>query len=940
MTLQERWRQIEALFHAACELPAAERVAFLKEQCAGDPDILHEVISLIRAEEKAGAFLHKQAFEQLETEGLLHADHSLIGKKVGAYEINGILGEGGMGTVYLACRADQQFQQAVAIKVIQQGLQSEGIARRFLNERQILASLRHPYIAQLFDGGMLEDGRPYFVMEYVEGTPVTEYCRNQALTFESMLRLFQKICTAVNHAHQNLIVHRDIKPGNILVTPEGIPKLLDFGIAKLLATPPGDKPTPVTRTKQRLLTPEYASPEQIRGENITTATDVYSLGVLLYELLTGQRPFPLKDLPSYEIERIICEEMPVKPSTAVGNPGDTHSADSEKSITVTSLAGRRLKALKRKLQGDLDNIILKALRKAPEQRYGSVQEFSADIESYLTGLPVSARGDHLAYKSLKFVKRHKVGVFSALLIVLSLITGLGLALWQNKIARVQRDLAFKAAQTMVHELAQSLSEMTGPTESRLGLLRSAAEVYDEISEGFLSTLEMKRQNADAHGILAKTYATLGDSANALAEARLAEQQARRLAAGNNAEVRDKILLASALVTLGDVRVMNQDESGAQSAFDEAIALAGHAASDDAQRNRALRWLYFALSRKADRLFYTSQLDSAAVLYRQANQIIAELVLAHPEQSEFYNMHATSIERLADVLYYSGNVEASCEKYQQALLVRQRAGDLAPANVIIQRALAISIQNVGWCAAYSGELDSAISLYQQGVQVQMRLLQQDSSNTRLIENAMGGVGELANAYLQKGETRKALDTYKSALNLGENAIKRNLHAPGLFLKQANLAQLYATALMSLERFTEALRSLNSAQNALESLIEHSPENTEHRRSLVYVITTRGDLARKMSHPTTSLQHYKQALQLLQSVAETTGIIQDREQLAVIHYKLARTYQMLNDPESERAAMREVSGIIEELKQAGQLDPASEMLKVYLPKIEQALARTQK
>ena len=940
MTSQERWRQIEALFHAACERPAAERAAFLEEQCAGHPDILQEVLSLIRAKEEAGAFLQKRASEQLDPEGFLLADHSLIGQKVGAYEITDILGEGGMGTVYLACRADEQFQQTVAVKVIQKGLQSEGIAQRFLTERQILASLRHPYIAQLLDGGMLEDGRPYFVMEYVEGTRVVEYCRNQALTFERRLRIFQKICAAVNHAHRNLVVHRDIKPGNILVTPEGIPKLLDFGIAKLLEVPQEGLPMAVTRTHVRLLTPEYASPEQIRGETITTATDVYSLGVLLYELLTGQRPFQLKDRPSYEIERIICEEAPAKPSTAVGTPGDTRAADAGKKLTAADRAGRRPKALKRKLKGDLDNIILKALQKAPERRYGSVQEFSADVESYLSGLPVKARGDHFAYRSLKFIKRHKVGVFSAMLIVLSLVTGLVLALWQNRIARVQRDLAFKAAQTMVHELAQSLSEMTGPTESRLGLLRSAAEVYDEISEGFLSTLEMKRQNAEAHGILAKTYATLGDSANALAEARLAEQQARRLAAGTSAEIRDKILLASALVTLGDVRVMNQDEVGAQRAFDEAIALAGHAANDGAHRNPALRWLYLALSRKADRLFYTSQLDSAALLYRKANQIIEELERAHPEQAEFYNLHATSIERLADVLYYSGKVEASCEKYRQALQVRQSARELAPANVNILRALAISMQNVGWCAAYVGDLDSAVSLYQQGVKVQTRLLQQDSSNTILIENAMGGVGELANAYLQKGETRKALETYRSALDLGENAIARNLHAPALFLKQANLAQLYATALIRLERFAEALLSLNRAQNALESLIARSPENTEHRRSLVYVITTRGDLARKMAHPTTALQRYQQALQLLQPVAETTEITQDREQLAVIHYKLARTYQTLKDRDSERAALRKARGIIENLQQTGQLDPASETLRTYLPKIQQALARTRK
>src|SRR5262245_28756322 len=350
--------------------------------------------------------------------------------RVGPYRLIREIGRGGMGTVLLAVRSDDAFQKRVAIKVLRRGMDTDAIVGRFRHERQILASLEHPHIASLLDGGTTDDGLPYFVMEYVDGQLVTDYCDAKALDTTSRLELFRKICAAVQHAHQNLVIHRDIKPANVLVTSDGTPKLLDFGIAKLLNPDPGVQTLAATIAGSPLMTPEYASPEQVRGETVTTATDVYSLGVLLYELLTGRRPYDLPSRTPDEIQRVVCNSVPVRPSTVV-----THAASSQSTRDRPEIDSERTRPpdadrLRRRLAGDLDNIVLKALAKEPSRRYASVDQFSEDIHRHLTGLPVIARKDTLGYRTAKFIRRNRAGVAAAALVVLALVAGLIGTAWQ------------------------------------------------------------------------------------------------------------------------------------------------------------------------------------------------------------------------------------------------------------------------------------------------------------------------------------------------------------------------------------------------------------------------------------------------------------------------------------------------------------------------------
>ena len=453
----ELWQQVKQILGDALERPPEARPAFLTSACKGDDRLRHEVDMLLDAYQQAEAenALGTALFDRrLVQEALADVDDEdagtsgQAGQRVGPYRLVEEIGRGGMGSVYRAERDDGLFEQEVAVKLVRRGLESLTLQRRFEQERQILAHLRHEGIARLFDGGVTGEGQPYLVMEYIEGLPLTEYANRYRLSTEQRISLFRDVCAAVHYAHQNLVIHRDLKPGNILVTdvgraPGGDPrvKLLDFGIARLIESE-GAGALPLTRTGMRVMTFEYAAPEQIRGEPVTTATDVYALGILLYELLTGQRPYDVSGLSPSEIERVICTAKPERPSTAVTRPDEA-----EQPLTP-----------RRRLRGDLDNIVLKALRKEPKRRYTSVAELSDDLRRYLAKLPVKARTDTVGYRTAKFARRHRWGVAAALLLFLSLVSGLAATAWQAQQAMQERDRA-QAEAAKAERINQFLQDM-------------------------------------------------------------------------------------------------------------------------------------------------------------------------------------------------------------------------------------------------------------------------------------------------------------------------------------------------------------------------------------------------------------------------------------------------------------------------------------------------
>jgi serine/threonine protein kinase/tetratricopeptide (TPR) repeat protein len=430
----ERWEQVKDLFAAAVEREGNLRAVFLDEACSGDGSLRAEVGELIASHELAGSFMEAAAFEPAMTAVSEDRLDALLGCRIGSYQIIREIGRGGMGAVYLAERVDEAYRKQVAIKVVKRGMDSETIVTGFRRERQILASLDHPNIARLLDGGTTTTGLPYFVMDYVEGLPLDVYCDTHKLSIGGRLELFRKVCSAVHYAHQHGVVHRDLKPGNILVTAAGVPQLLDFGIAKVLD--PELWPATGGTTIRRPLTPAYASPEQVRGNEMTRSSDIYSLGVTLYELLTGHRPYRLQSHTPQEIERVICEQLPEKPSTVVSRLEDAPLADdgSQTTTTLQSISdarGDQPDRLRQRLAGDLDNIVLMALRKEPERRYSTVEQLSEDIRRHLERLPIIARKATRTYRTTKFVERNRTSVITAAVsvaIVLTLI-GLGATMW-------------------------------------------------------------------------------------------------------------------------------------------------------------------------------------------------------------------------------------------------------------------------------------------------------------------------------------------------------------------------------------------------------------------------------------------------------------------------------------------------------------------------------
>ncbi|MGH2609391.1 MAG: serine/threonine-protein kinase, partial [Tepidiformaceae bacterium] len=442
----DRVRRIQELFSQALEREPAERASFLALLRSQEPKLADEVESLLAADLEVDSFLERPPGDVLAVLEKLQPGLK-PGDRIDRYAILRLLGRGGMGRVYLAERADAQYEKQVAIKVVPPGLDTEEILKRFRRERQILANLEHPNIASLLDGGTTSDGRPYLVLEYVEGEPIHRYCDRGRVPIDGRLRLFRTVCAAVQYAHQNLVVHRDLKPSNILVTAAGVPKLLDFGIAKILESGDDSGSTTATRTGLRPMSPEYASPEQVRGGAITTATDVYSLGLVLYELLTGRRAQALESLSLAELERAVLEREPERPSIAVGR-SQAHARSAARATAEAVAAARASspEGLRRKLIGDLDTIVMNALQKEAERRYTSVEALSQDIQRHLDGFPVRAHPETLSYRTAKFVRRHTVGVAAGALLTLTLAAGMTGILWQARRAAQERDRARTEAQ--------------------------------------------------------------------------------------------------------------------------------------------------------------------------------------------------------------------------------------------------------------------------------------------------------------------------------------------------------------------------------------------------------------------------------------------------------------------------------------------------------------
>ncbi|HET9514755.1 MAG TPA: serine/threonine-protein kinase [Gemmatimonadales bacterium] len=784
----ERWRRIEELLDGVLDLPPEQRSAWLVRACDGDEPLREAVEKLVAACEQptrlppspvdlAAPLLARMAAEP---------EPEPAPERVGPWRMVRELGHGGMGTVYLAERDDEQFRKQVAIKILRRGIAGEDLTRRFRHERQILASLDHPNIARMLDGGM-ESGAPYIVMEFVDGVPLDTFCRRHQLPLNRRLELFADVCAAVQYAHQNLVVHRDLKPSNILVTDDGQVKLLDFGIAKLLEEEDAVEAAPLTRTGLRLMTPEYAAPEQVRGGLITTATDVYALGIVLYELLAGRRPYEVKGRSLSEIERVVCQSEPVRPSTAAAR--ERAGAD----------------PLPRRLRGDLDVITLKALRKEPERRYQSVAELLDDLRRYRDGLPILARPDTFFYRARKFGGRHRVAIGVAGLALATLLAG---ALRERGLRAEAEAEAAKAR--AVKDFLVGIFQASDPygrtpeqerAVTAQGLLDRGRERVDSALGG------QPEIQGEMLSVLGGVYSNLGLYAEAAPLFERSLVLRRELFSERSAAV------AESMTELADVYQRQGHYARADSLLRHALAL-----RQDLHGRRSLEAAR-SLDRLATVLEQQSRYADAEPLYREALAIRTErLGPRHLDVAE-------SMLNLSLLLYWKAEYDASEQMAREAIEIRQE--QLGPRHLLV----ALAMHNLAQVQHARGELADAERLFRESLELKKEAF--GGPHPRITVH----LNNYARVLRERGKYAEAERLFREALTLDRGLFGEE--HPYVAASMDNLAAL----LLEQGRFDEADSLFERALAVNRTLLgERSTRVALTLSNIGMLQHRRGDLAR--------------------------------------------------------------------------------------------------
>lgn len=720
-----RWQQIKGMLDELLECPPEDRAARLEALCGSDASLKAEIESLLEAEADAPSFLDDGAdvlgIRLLDED----ADDAVLGPTdgVGPYRLIEEIGTGGMGVVYRAERADGHFEQQVALKVLPRYFETDDRVARFRTERQILASLNHPNIARLLDGGVTSAGHPYLVMEYVQGRPITEYCTERDVSLRERLRLLQTVSRAVHHAHSNLVVHRDLKPSNILVTDTGTVKLLDFGIAKLLDPDTAASPPPTTRAGQLLMTPEYAAPEQVQGDDVTTATDVYQLGVLAYEMLVGTRPFHVERSGLPEIKQAVLETPPTRPSTAVLD----RNADGG-----TPSLPRPVGRWSRALQGDLDDIVMKALRKEPDRRYTSVEALADDLDRVLTNRPIRARPATVGYRFRKFIQRNRGPVLASLAGVLLLV---GLSVVYTLQIQNERDRARAEAQKSeeVTAFLMDLFEASAPSQA-LGDTITAATLLNRGLERADALTGQPSVQAQMFDVVGQIYGRLGSYEQAeqvLERAVQIRTQVYGLRAPETVDSRE-----SYGVLLGDA---GQYDSAERILRDVLEARETVLQDDVATRATTKRRLAYVLRRQGE-------YDEAKVLLEESLPVVESHI---GERSE----EAVAIKSsLAVVLQNLGEYDASESLYRSVLTERRR--QMTPPHP----KLAMSINSLATLLMNVGQLEEAQSLFEEALHMREDLFGPEHPKVALTVN------NLALAHRFQAHFKEAEPLFRRALSI--------------------------------------------------------------------------------------------------------------------------------------------------------------------------------
>jgi eukaryotic-like serine/threonine-protein kinase len=739
------WQRARALFHACVELNPAQQDALLARECVDDPDLKAEVESLLASLAASKTFMEVPA---AATEYC--AEPSWIGRTLGAYRVISLLAAGGMGEVYRAVRADGLYPQAVAIKLIRGELAGEMMLSRFRAERQILASLQHPNIARILDAGITETGLPYIIMELIEGEPIDRYCETRSLPLRQRLELFMQVCAAVHFAHQHLTVHRDLKPGNILVTNQGTVKLLDFGIAKVLdAGAAMDAPTQL-----HAMTPEYSSPEQIRREPITTASDTYSLGVILYRLLTGRSPYRSSSNDPYALAHEVCETQPLKPSA--------HADE------ATTLSGRK------QLRGDLDSIVLMALRKERDQRYESVQQFSADVQRYLDNRTVSARPRTWRYVTSRFIVRNRALSLAILLIVVVLIAGILATQRQARIAAAERDRAQRhfdsvrhLANSFMFDIHDEIAKLPGSTKARQLLVNKALTYLDLLSKEPGGDSALQLELAEAYLRVGRVqgqvgFNNLGDHAAALKSYKQAIALLEQ-ALGKDPSARPEYVQLARAYNLASANLEALGRRNEElEMISKEIELMQRRLSRDPDSTEALARMGHVLYRRSQFRSSNGDADGAVADAQRAVELLAK----NPDFKRRDDL-SFSYSNLGAILLKredSASRSRALDALRKALATMQAALVDSPDDVTAQRHFAVTAADLGTALVTVGRPREGLPYLEQSLPIFRKLYEADRSSRLARLDMVETEQNVGNLWVSLGDSEKAIDHCRTALQV--------------------------------------------------------------------------------------------------------------------------------------------------------------------------------
>jgi len=871
---QNRWQLIQKIFETAIELPPMERESYLHEKCQDDTDLYEEISAMLDEDASRNNLLDRLTSGNFNPFSGL----DLTGKRIGPYQILEEIGSGGMGAVYLAKRADGQFEQQVALKLIKPGMHSVDIVNRFERERQILAQLQHPHIARLLDGGLSDEGLPYFSMEYVSGLPIDTYCNIRRLTVNQRIDLIITVCQAVQFAHNNLIIHRDLKPGNIIVTDEGAVKLLDFGIAKVFDE---DQDLPaLTRTGTYALTPEYSAPEQIRHQRVTTATDVYALGLILYELLTGERPYRFESSSLFDIERVISDTEPERPSSAIRKLQAKASAGKDDRLQIISHARQiSTERLRRKLTGDLDNICLIALKKEPERRYGSAEQLKQDLERYLNGLPVKARKESLSYRMQKFTRRHRWGVITSTIVtflLISVVTYYTIRLSSQRdraVAEAQKALAVSTFLTDLFKVADPYESKGRTITAREILERGAVRVESELQD-------QPETRATMLDVIGNVYYSLGlyEEARPLIEKSLA--------------IRDSLFgpdhpqVARSLIPLGTIIGSEGDYESAIAYFNRALAIDRASLNPDdpkfAEDYYGLAWAwnlrgYYA---KADTLYQKTlkiqrlhndpdlgvTLNDLALLRHELNRYDEAAAYFKESLKLLKEIHGEVHPEIATTLYNYAQLLRDMDRIDEAITIHRKVlemdhqlyGEEHP-NV------AYSLNGLASLLVKTGNLDEAEKMYRQALAMRRKLLGNLHPDVGYNLNSLGRVLLQEGKYEEaKGLFFKALEIHRQANGKTHPAVIRTLKNIGKTYycqKEYQNSKEYLTKALEMSQHVLGIRHFTTANTML---------------SLSKTLSALGDFKQALHFAQTALKNAVELLGKSHSFSSTC-----RENLAEIY-----------------------------------------------------------